>query len=291
MNHLFDEVKVLDHGFIKVIDVMGDDNAIAEAARVSYGDGTKKSRDNAGLIRYLMRHGHTSPFEMCEIKLCIKMPMFVARQWIRHRTASVNEYSGRYSEIPDEFYVPSIHRIKGQSKDNKQGTDFTHNISSAQMIQDLIEKDQTVCYANYKWFLQEGAARELARVNLPVSAYTVMYWKIDLHNLLKFLKLRCDSHAQFEIQEYANAILKKVEEWVPVAYSAFMDYVFGSVTLSKLDQDVLKYLFDCLHGGDCTIEHIRGDLQMFIGQCKKLDGVSKGEITETVSKLIKLLGN
>lgn len=224
---------VLDHGFVRVVDYMGNDDAIVQAARVSYGGGTKTPQEDANLIRYLMRHRHTSPLEMCIIKCHIKLPIFVARQWIRHRTASVNEVSGRYSVLPEEFYVPEKENILPQSEANKQGRE--ENAKTAPLspeAQELIDRCCVDAFDTYTTLLQFGVARELARVVLPVSTYTEWYWKIDLHNLFHFLKLRMDSHAQWEIRQYAEEIFKLVKLWVPVAAQAWLDYQYNSVTLS-----------------------------------------------------------
>jgi len=211
------KINVLDHGFVRLVDHMGDDSSIVQAARVSYGEGTKSVRCDTGLIRYLMRNQHMSPFEMCELKFHIKLPIFVARQWIRHRTANVNEISARYSVISDDFYVPSV--VNYQSKDNKQGSGAEHEHSESFVRE--ISRISYKAYESYKYMIEEGVAREQARIILPVNMYTEWYWKIDLRNLLHFLKLRMDSHAQFEIREYANAIAQVVREHYPVTWSAF----------------------------------------------------------------------
>ena len=231
---LGNEIKVLDHGFIKVVDYMGTDSAIADAARLSYGKGTKKNSNDKGLIRYLMRHDHTSPFEMCEIKLHVKMPIFIARQWIRHRTANVNEYSARYSILEDEFYIMDRESVSLQSTTNNQGRG--ENITDDKTIDNILGKCNNLhklCYSSYEEFLDAGLSREVARNVLPVSVYTQMCWKIDLHNLLHFLRLRADVHAQYEIREYANAMLDVVKMWVPVTYEAFVDYSLCSYKVSK----------------------------------------------------------
>lgn len=228
------EFKVLDHGFVRVIDYMGTDDAIVQAARVSYGTGTKRKSQDRALIHYLLRHKHTTPFEMCEIKFHIKLPMFVARQWIRHRTANVNEYSARYSILDKEFYIPRPEHISTQSAVDKQcredeamPADVAHNII------DLMERNASGAYADYETLINEhGLARELARGILPVNIYTQWYWKIDLHNLLHFLKLRADRHAQYEIRAYADIMLQIVEKWVPIAYEAFMNYSVNGYAFS-----------------------------------------------------------
>lgn len=224
---------VLDRGFVRVVDYMGNDDAIVQAARVSYGGGTKTPQEDANLIRYLMRHRHTSPFEMCEIKLHVKLPIFVARQWIRHRTANVNEVSGRYSLLPEEYYVPEEENILPQSNTNKQGREEGAKImTSNSEVRELMDRGGTKAFELYNAFLEIGIARELSRIVLPVSTYTEWYWKIDLHNLFHFLKLRMDSHAQWEIRQYAEEIFKLVKLWVPVAAQAWLDYQHNSLTLS-----------------------------------------------------------
>ena len=234
--HLYRAHAVLDHGFIRVIDYMGDDAAIVQAARVSYGAGTKHVSNDEGLIRYLMRHRHTTPFEMCELKLHIKLPIFVARQWIRHRTASVNEYSARYSILDREFYIPAHDQLAAQSTVNNQGRGAVLEGEEAARVLDTLKRDAAQAYDSYEAMLsqegQQGLARELARMNLPMNIYTQWYWKTDLHNLFHFLRLRADAHAQYEIRVYAEAIAACVKDWVPLAYSAFEDYRMGGVTLS-----------------------------------------------------------
>ena len=237
---LFEARPVLDHGFVRVVDYMGDDAAIVQAARVSYGRGTRKVSEDAGLIRYLMRHRHSTPFEMCEIKYHIKLPIFVARQWIRHRTANVNEISARYSILDREFYLPAPEQLAAQSASNRQGRGDRLEGEEATRVLDLLRDDATRSYDNYAWMLNEdgadparqGLARELARMNLTLNTYTQWYWKADLHNLLSFLSLRADPHAQWEIRAYAEAMLETVRAWVPATYDAFEDYRLGAVTLS-----------------------------------------------------------
>ena len=234
--NLFEVKSVLDHGFIRVIDYMGDDGAITQAARVSYGKGTKSVQNDEGLIRYLMRHRHSTPFEMCEIKLHVKLPVFVARQWIRHRTANVNEYSARYSILDREFYVPKREHMNAQSDVNNQGRGDLLNADECARVLEILRLDSDQCYSNYEAMIsqdqQQGLARELARMNLPTSIYTQWYWKVDLHNLFHFLRLRADEHAQYEIRAYANELCKIVKDWVPFAYQAFEDYQLGAVSLS-----------------------------------------------------------
>ena len=236
---LFQAIPVLDHGFIRVIDYMGDDAAIVQAARVSYGRGTRRVSEDAGLIRYLMRHRHSTPFEMCEIKYHVKLPIFVARQWIRHRTANVNEYSARYSILDREFYIPAPEHLAAQSAVNRQGRGDVLTGQEAADVLDLLRQDATTTYDHYAHMLNEdadparkGLARELARMNLTLNTYTQWYWKADLHNLLGFLSLRADSHAQYEIRAYADAMLDAVRAWVPLTFQAFQDYRMGAVTLS-----------------------------------------------------------
>ena len=241
---LYQPMPVLDHGFVRVIDYMGDDSAIVQAARVSYGRGTKRVSEDAGLIRYLMRHYHSTPFEMCEIKYHVKLPIFVARQWIRHRTANVNEYSARYSILDREFYIPAPEHLAAQSSVNRQGRGTVLAGEEAVHVLDLLREDATRCYDHYAEMLNEdatgapldasrqGLARELARMNLTLNTYTQWYWKIDLYNLFHFLSLRADAHAQYEIRAYAEAMLETVKAWVPIAYQAFLDYRLGAATLS-----------------------------------------------------------
>ncbi|HQT77568.1 MAG TPA: FAD-dependent thymidylate synthase [Rhodopila sp.] len=246
---LFEAVPLLDHGFVRVIDYMGDDSAIVQAARVSYGRGTRRVQEDAGLIRYLMRHRHSTPFEMCEIKFHVKLPIFIARQWIRHRMANVNEYSARYSILDKEFYIPAPEALAAQSLTNRQGRGAVLQGEEAVMVLDLLRTDAERCYADYATMLNEGEqtdpsrqglARELARMNLTLNTYTQWYWKTDLHNLFHFLSLRADAHAQYEIRVYAEAMLRITEAWVPVATQAFRDYRLGAVTLSAQMVDVLR---------------------------------------------------
>lgn len=243
-NHLYTAHQVLDHGFVRVIDYMGDDNAITQAARVSYGRGTKTVSNDEGLIRYLMRHWHSTPFEMCEVKLHVKLPVFVARQWIRHRTANVNEYSARYSILDREFYIPTPEHLAAQSVVNNQGRGEALAPEEAARVLEWLKADAGRAYDHYEAMIsqdgQQGLARELARMNLPANIYTQWYWKVDLHNLFHFLRLRADAHAQYEIRVYAEAICQIVKDWVPHAYAAFEDYRLGGQTLSGRQVDVLK---------------------------------------------------
>jgi thymidylate synthase (FAD) len=235
---------VLDHGLVRVIDYMGDDAAICQAARVSYGRGTKSVQNDEGLIRYLMRHWHSTPFEMCEVKLHVKLPVFVARQWIRHRTANVNEYSARYSILDREFYIPEASALAAQSVVNNQGRGETLSADEAARVLDWLKGDAARAYDHYEAMIsqdgQQGLARELARMNLPANIYTQWYWKVDLHNLFHFLRLRADAHAQYEIRVYADLICDIVRDWVPLAYAAFEDYRLGGETLSAKAVAVLK---------------------------------------------------
>ena len=264
--HLYTIHPVLDHGFVRVIDYMGDDAAITQAARVSYGKGTKAVSNDEGLIRYLMRHWHSTPFEMCEIKLHVKLPVFVARQWIRHRTANVNEYSARYSILDREFYIPEPDQLAAQSTANAQGRGDVLEGAEAARVLEILKSDSARAYDHYEEMLaqdeQKGLARELARMNLPANVYTQWYWKVDLHNLFHFLRLRADAHAQYEIRVYAEAICKVVADWVPFAYSAFEDYRLGGVTLSSKAIECLRRM---LQGEEVTQE---------------TSGMSKGEWRE-----------
>ena len=251
---LYKPIEVLDHGFIRVIDYMGDDSSIVQSARVSYGKGTKKISNDRGLIKYLMRHRHSTPFEMCEIKFHIKLPIFIARQWIRHRTANVNEYSARYSILDKEFYIPSAENLAAQSAINNQGRGDALTDDEASNVIQILKKDAEQTYSNYETLLNEssegniidgsksGIARELARMNLTLNTYTQWYWKIDLNNLLHFLALRADDHAQYEIRVYADAMLDIVKKWVPLTYEAFEDYRIGGTELSAKEVNLMRKL-------------------------------------------------
>ncbi|WDM85781.1 FAD-dependent thymidylate synthase [Ehrlichia sp. JZT12] len=239
---LYKEYKVLDKGFIRLVDYMGSDESVVQAARISYGRGTKSVSQDAALINYLMRHSHTTPFEMCEIKFHIKLPIFVARQWVRHRTANVNEYSARYSVLDHEFYVPERDQIAKQSEDNAQGRGSSLSDEDAQYVTDLLIDDSNRVYETYNKFLEKGVSREISRVNLTLNYYTEWYWKIDLHNLLHFLKLRSEVNAQYEIRVYAKTMLEIVKKWVPLTYAAFMEYSLESQNFSKSALDVVKKL-------------------------------------------------
>ena len=255
-------IKVLDKGFVRLVDVMGDDESIVQSARVSYGKGTKSVSEDEGLIRYLMRHQHTTPLEMVEFKFHCRMPIFVARQWIRHRTANVNELSARYSEMPDWFYEPAEELYTTQSAQNRQGG-TGEQVAHAKEVAASFVKTQTDSYEEYERYLGLDMRRELARVNLPVSLYTEWYWKIDLHNLLNFLKLRMDSHAQYEIRVFAEAMGDIVKEKVPMAWKAFEDYSLESIRFTKLELEVLK---KALKGESVNLaEHIKNKRER--GEC------------------------
>ena len=231
---LYEPLAVLDRGFVRVVDYMGDDAAVVQAARVSYGKGTRQLREDRGLLRYLLRHRHTTPFEMCEIKYHVKLPIFVARQWIRHRTANVNEYSARYSIVEDEFYVPAPEHLAVQSEANRQGRGAALSGAAAARVLELLRSDAALTYSHYKEMLDtHGLARELARMDLTLNVYTQWYWKIDLHNLLHFLALRADPHAQYEIRAYAEIMGDTVRRWAPHTFEAFDDYVVGGANLSR----------------------------------------------------------
>jgi thymidylate synthase (FAD) len=246
--------RVLDHGFIRVIDYMGDDAAVVQAARVSYGRGTRRVSEDRGLINYLMRHRHTTPFEMCEIKYHIKLPIFVARQWIRHRTANVNEYSARFSILDNEFYLPAIENLAAQTKTNGQGRGEVLDSAEAQHVLHLLREDAERAYRSYAELLnvdpagmpidpsRRGLARELARMNLSLNFYTQWYWKIDLYNLMHFLELRADPHAQYEIRAYAETMLDTLARWVPMTHAAFLEYRVHAATISATGLEVIRRL-------------------------------------------------
>jgi thymidylate synthase (FAD) len=253
---LYQATPVLDHGFVRVIDYMGDDAAVVQAARVSYGKGTKKISEDRGLIQYLMRHRHTTPFEMCEIKYHVKLPIFVARQWIRHRTANVNEYSARYSILDNEFYLPAPEQLAAQSKSNRQGRGQQLTPAETERVLDLLRDDALRAYRDYTTLLnadetgaaidpnRQGLARELARMNLTLNFYTQWYWKTDLFNLLNFLSLRADTHAQYEIRAYAEVMLETLERWVPLTAEAFRQYRLRGAQLSAKGLAVVKRMID-----------------------------------------------
>ena len=276
---LFEALPVLDHGFVRVVDYMGDDGAVVQAARVSYGAGTRSVRDDAGLINYLMRHRHTTPFEMCELKLHVKLPVFVARQWIRHRSANVNEISARYSILDDEFYIPAPEHLAAQSTINRQGRGAVLEGAEAARVLETLRADARRSYDRYIDLLNEapdgaaidpdrtGLARELARMNLTLNVYTQWYWKIDLHNLLHFLSLRADPHAQYEIRAYAEVILGLVARWVPLVHAAFMEYGLGGARLSAKALAVVRRML----GGEAVEQ--------------KASGLSAGEWRELMALL------
>jgi len=253
---LYEAIPVLDHGFIRVIDYMGDDSSIVQSARVSYGKGTKKVSTDEGLIRYLMRHWHSTPFEMCEIKYHVKLPIFIARQWIRHRTANVNEYSARYSILDKEFYIPAKEQLSAQATNNRQGRGDLITGQQADEVLKILKDDAVRTYDNYEKMLNErfdgtiidekksGLARELARMNLTLNSYTQWYWKTDLLNLMNFLFLRGDSHAQYEIRVYAEKMLETVKKWVPITHAAFLDYRVGAAHLSSKGLKIVKLMIN-----------------------------------------------
>ncbi len=260
---LYQAIPILDHGFIRVVDYMGDDTSVVQAARVSYGKGTKKVSTDEGLIRYLMRHWHSTPFEMCEIKYHVKLPIFIARQWIRHRTANVNEYSARYSILDKEFYIPTSDHLAAQSSNNRQGRGEVLNGDQAKEVLNILKDDAERTYKNYETMLNEkfdgsvidenknGLARELARMNLTLNSYTQWYWKTDLLNLMNFLFLRADKHAQYEIRVYAEAMLDTLKKWVPITYEAFMDYRVGGTEVSSKGKIIIQKL---IKGEDVSLE-------------------------------------
>ncbi len=280
--------KVLDKGFVVLVDVMGDDSSIVQAARVSYGKGTKSVNVDRGLIRYLMRHRHTTPLEMVEFKFHVKLPIFVARQWIRHRTANVNEYSARYSILEDEFYIPETDVLAEQSKTNMQGRDVVLPQEEANSIKSKIEEHSDLSYKLYEYFLNEEGetedqnrgtlTRELSRIIIPTNVYTQWYWKIDLHNLFHFLSLRLDEHAQYEIREYAKIMADMVKSFVPMAYEAFEDYRLEASSLSRLEILALKEILSNVDFDDKMVENA----------CEKAGLTNKREKTEFLEKLNKL---
>jgi len=261
---LYEALPVLDHGFVRVVDYMGDDTSIVQAARVSYGKGTKQVSTDSGLIKYLMRHWHSTPFEMCEIKYHVKLPIFIARQWIRHRTANVIEYSARYSILDKEFYLPTPENLAAQSKNNRQGRGDVLEGEQAKKVLDLLKNDAERTYDNYEMMLNErfdgstieenkkGLARELARMNLTLNTYTQWYWKTDLLNLMNFLRLRADSHAQYEITAYANVMLDTLKKWVPITCEAFMDYRVGGTEVSAKGKLIIQKM---IKGEDVNLEN------------------------------------
>lgn len=245
------EIKVLDKGFVRLVDYMGGDQRIVQSARVSYGEGTKSVRQDRALIHYLIKHWHTSPFEQVQLTFHCKMPIFIARQWIRHRTARLNEISGRYSIMKDEFYLPEPQQVAFQSSDNKQGRSDSLPFDEAMKVIEQLERDQKSAYSEYTGMIENGVARELARTNLPVSLYTEWYWQIDLHNLFHFIRLRIDPHAQYEIRVYAEALAQCAKAVAPFAYEAFEEHVLGSVTFSKAECAALSRMLD---GGEAGLD-------------------------------------
>lgn len=299
-------VPVLDHGFVGLVDHMGDDAAIVNAARVSYGNGTKSVREDRGLIRYLVRHKHTSPLEMCEVKLHLKLPIFVMRQLVRHRTSSLNEYSGRYSVLTDEMYVPETQNILPQSKMNKQGRDGTLSAADAAYAQKLIKDSTDHSFRVYQTLLndpsthgsdemagmgdqfselfpEEGVAREIARITMPVAGYTELYWKQNLHNLFHMLKLREDSHAQWEIQEFARAIYALIKPLYPAACEAYEDYIRDSKTLSGMEVELMQALVTRSNEFDLSFNESYDHIQsQFASEAEFLEHfrMSKRELVE-----------
>ena len=266
----------LNAGFVRLIDYMGGDESIVQAARVSYGKGTKTVNEDRGLIRYLMRHLHTTPFEMVELKFHVKLPIFVARQWIRHRTANVNEYSGRYSVMKDEFYVPEYGAIHYQSLRNKQGRGVEEVPSELrQKVLEILTSSQQKMYGEYEQMLESDIARELARINLPLSLYTEWYWKIDLHNLFHFLRLRMDEHAQYEIRVYAEAMAEITKRVAPMAWEAFEDYMLKAEKFSRLELNVIAE---------------RLDMHEMTNEFLESRGFSKREADEFLEKLKRMKG-
>ncbi|MCO5297035.1 MAG: FAD-dependent thymidylate synthase [Fimbriimonadaceae bacterium] len=259
------EIKVLDKGFVRLVDYLGGDARIVQSARVSYGSGTKTVRQDRGLIHYLLKHAHTSPFEQVQLTFHTKMPIFVARQWVRHRTARLNEISGRYSIMRDEFYLPDPEHVCAQSESNKQGRAEALPADQALAIIEALEREQRETYANYEKLLEMNVARELARVNLPNSLYTEWYWQIDLHNLFHFLRLRMDAHAQYEIRVYAEAMARCAQAVAPLAYEAFEEHVLGAVTFSRAECEALAAMLE--------------------GRPVALEGRPLGAFEEKVSKL------
>ena len=277
--HIGEVIPILDQGFVYLVDYMGTDQSIEQAARVSYGTGTRKVSETRGLIRYLMRHDHTSPFEMAEFKFHAKMPIFVARQWVRHRTANINEYSARYSVLDREFYVPEPDVIALQSSSNKQGRGEVVDVQQAEAVRQIIIEDAVRNYDHYNGMIDSGIAKEIARINLNVNFYTQWYWKIDLHNLFHFLMLRKDGHAQWEIRQYADAIGEIVKDSVPLAWEAFSDYQLNAVKLSGQEKEVFANLVRA-RGGFSESE--------IFEMAKRIGMAGKGELTEVIEKFRKM---
>lgn len=270
-------IKVLDKGEVALIDHMGSDQRVIESARVSYQKGTKQTSDDRTLIRYMARHRHTSVFEQVKFTFYVKAPIFVIRQWMRHRTWSYNEISGRYSEIQDEFYIPELNRLQKQSKSNKQGSEKELSRKVQHTIRTSMEIECEKSFENYNDYLRDDLSRELARINLPLSTYTEMYATVDLHNLFHFIKLRSDSHAQWEIQQYSNALFDLIKPIVPISCKAFEDYVLNSVTFSKQEMEIVRSMY--------CISRKHGPVNQWLNEfCERLD-LSKREVEEFKIKL------
>lgn len=266
------EIKVLDKGFVRLVDYMGGDQRIVQSARVSYGEGTKTVRQDRALIHYLLRNWHTSPFEQVQLTFHCKMPIFIARQWIRHRTARLNEISGRYSVMKDEFYVPEPSKVSYQSSDNKQGRGGVLPLDEAMAVIAQLEREQKEAYAGYTSMLDQGVARELARTNLPLSLYTEWYWQIDLHNLFHFIRLRADSHAQYEIRAYAEALAQCAKAVAPMAYEAFEEHIVGSISFSRAESAALARM---LAGDEAGLEE--RPMKIFEEKLAKLKAAAPAE--------------
>ena len=266
------EIKVLDKGFVRLVDYMGGDQRIVQSARVSYGEGTKTVRQDRALIHYLLRNWHTSPFEQVQLTFHCKMPIFIARQWIRHRTARLNEISGRYSVMKDEFYVPEPSKVSYQSSDNKQGRGGVLPLDEAMAVIAQLEREQKEAYAGYTSMLDQGVARELARTNLPLSLYTEWSWQIDLHNLFHFIRLRADSHAQYEIRAYAEALAQCAKAVAPMAYEAFEEHIVGSISFSRAESAALARM---LAGDEAGLEE--RPMKIFEEKLAKLKAAAPAE--------------
>ena len=266
------EIKVLDKGFVRLVDYMGGDQRIVQSARVSYGEGTKTVRQDRALIHYLLRNWHTSPFEQVQLTFHCKMPIFIARQWIRHRTARLNEISGRYSVMKDEFYVPEPSKVSYQSSENKQGRGGVLPLDEAMAVIAQLEREQKEAYAGYTSMLDQGVARELARTNLPLSLYTEWYWQIDLHNLFHFIRLRADAHAQYEIRAYADALAQCAKAVAPMAYEAFEEHIVGSISFSRAESAALARM---LAGGEAGLEE--RPMKIFEEKLAKLKAAAPAE--------------
>lgn len=272
------EIKVLDKGFVRLVDYMGGDQRIVQSARVSYGAGTKTVRQDRALIHYLLKNWHTSPFEQVQLTFHAKMPIFIARQWIRHRTARLNEISGRYSVMKDEFYLPEPDKVSFQSTNNKQGRGEALPLEEAKAIIAQMEREQREAYSGYTEMLDKGIARELARTNLPLSLYTEWYWQIDLHNLFHFIRLRADSHAQYEIRAYADALAQCAKAVAPMAYEAFEEHIVGSVHFSRAECAALSRM---LAGGDAGLDE--KPLKAFQEKLDKLKAAIPAEAPEDLA--------